>query len=70
MIILISNPKANRILVYNEKFEGEKKFGRFERFLKFLKFERLVLLAPVSNRCLLEIAGLKPVALNIQQQTN
>jgi hypothetical protein len=25
MIILISNPKANRVLVYNEKFEGEKK---------------------------------------------
>jgi hypothetical protein len=31
MIILMSNPKANRVLVYDEKFEGEKKFGRFER---------------------------------------
>jgi hypothetical protein len=25
MIILIFKPKANRVLVYNEKFEGEKK---------------------------------------------
>ena len=73
MIILIFNPRANSVLVYNEKFEGEKKFGRFgrfERFVRFLKFERferLVLLAPVSKRDIrFETDGYK----SIQQQTN